>query len=109
MLQSFAPSEFAAGGIPPGETKCDMRILPSGSRIADEIRAARVNGPDTTVLSDTEIALASGVPAVRIESDISVGPMVSFFTTVQERVVVLSCFGDFRQVDEIGSTIDGCE
>jgi len=56
-----------------------------------------------TIVSEEEIALQSGQPGIKIELE-SMGLSVSVITEINERVVVLTCFGDFTLFDELAVT-----
>jgi hypothetical protein len=58
----------------------------------------------TTIISAQDIVLLSGQPGIRIEMD-NMGRSISVLTEIDQRVVVLTCFGDFAQFDEIAATL----
>ncbi len=61
-----------------------------------------------TIVSDDELILASGQPGIRMELE-SMGRSLSLITEVNERVVVLTCFGEFEPFDEIAVTLSASE
>lgn len=103
-LQSYPENKYI-GGEPfqQGDTKCDFYIRPPGASIAASIQEWK-SGPFTTVISEIEIDLRDGRPGTRIEIE-SMGHSVSLFTEINKRVVVLACFGDISQFDEISVTL----
>jgi hypothetical protein len=64
--------------------------------------------PTVTIVSEQEITLQSGKPGTRLEVD-SMGRSLSLITEVDERVVVLTCFGELEPFDEIAVTIGASE
>jgi hypothetical protein len=103
-LQSY-PEDKYIGGEPfqPGDTKCDLYIRPPDLSIADAIQQWK-SGPNTTVVSEQEVTLQSGELGTRIEVE-SMGQSISLFTVINERTVVLACFGELAPFDEIAVTI----
>jgi len=61
-----------------------------------------------TIVSEQEITLQSGKSGIKVEVD-SMGRSLSLITEVNERVVVLTCFGELEPFDEIAVTIDASE
>jgi hypothetical protein len=60
----------------------------------------------TTIVSEREVVLRSGEPGTRMEIN-NMGPVMVLFAEVNERTVVLTCFGDFTPFDEIATTLGG--
>ena len=108
ILQSY-PEDKYVGGEPfePGDTKCDLAIRPPDVSIADALHALR-SDPTVTIVAEREITLQSGKPGTRVEVD-SMGRSLSLITEVDERVVVLTCFGELAPFDEIAVTIGTSE
>jgi heat shock protein HslJ len=108
ILQSY-PEDKYIGGEPleEGDTKCDLFIQPLGMS-SDEVVDQMKSFPMTTILSEELFTLNSGQVANRLEID-SMGKSISVVAELGERVVVLTCFGDFFQVDEIAVTIFASE
>ena len=108
ILQSY-PEDKYVGGEPfdPGDTKCDLTIRPPDVSMADAIQSLR-SDPTVTIVSEQEITLRSGKPGMRVEVD-SMGRSLSLITEVNERVVVLACFGELEPFDEIAVTIGASE
>ena len=61
-----------------------------------------------TIVSKGEIVLQSGKPGTRLEVE-SMGRSLSLFTEINERVVVLTCFGELAPFDEIAVTLSANE
>jgi hypothetical protein len=71
--------------------------------VADLVTRVK-SDPGSTILSEEEIVLQSGLPGTRMEIE-SMGTALSLFTEVNELAIVLTCFGEFELFDEIASTI----
>ncbi len=105
-LQSYPEEKYIGGEArEPGDTKCDLTIRPEDVSLSDAIEAARTD-PMTTIISEQELALQSGEPGTRMEIN-NMGPAMVMYAKVNERTVVLICFGDFAPFDEIASTLGG--
>jgi hypothetical protein len=90
----------------PGDTKCDLFIRHD---ISSEDFIHQMKSNDTlTNISEAVIVLNSGQPGTRIELE-SMGRTISIVTEINERVVLLTCFGDFGLVDEIAVTLKASE
>jgi hypothetical protein len=65
-----------------------------------------------TIISEDQIVLNSGQPATQIEMNIemdNIGQSMLVITEINEKVIVLSCVGDFTKVDEIAVTLKTSE
>ena len=104
ILQSY-PEDKYIGGEPreEGDTKCDLNIRPEGSSLEDLIEQW-TSSSMTEILSDEPFLLAGGVEGRRFEID-SLGKSITFVAELEERLIVLSCFGNFDMVDEIAATL----
>jgi heat shock protein HslJ len=108
ILQSYPEDKYVGGeGREPGDTKCDLNIRPLGNTAADLIQQWKSN-PRSEIVSEGEMVLQSGQSGVRIEVE-SLGRSLSLITEVNERVVVLTCFGELAPFDEIALTIGAKE
>ena len=108
ILQSYPEDKYVGGGGQhPGDTKCDLTIRPPDISMADTVQALR-SDPAVTIVSEQEITLQSGKLGIRVEVD-SMGRSLSLITEVNERVVVLTCFGELEPFDEIAATIGASE
>ena len=108
ILQSYPEDKYAGGGGQhPGDTKCDLTIRPPDVDIASHIERLKSN-PDITIVSEQEIILQSGRSGTRLEV-VSMGPSLSLITEVNERIVVLTCFGELALFDEIAITLGANE
>ena len=108
ILQSY-PQDKYVGGEPrqPGDTKCDLTIHPPGTSVADVVQRLR-SSPRVTIVSEQEIALQSGRSGMRFEVE-SMGRSLSLITEINERAVVLTCFGELEPFDEIAVTLGASE
>jgi len=61
-----------------------------------------------TIISEDEIILNSGQPATKIDFK-SMGRSILVITEIDEKVVILTCFGDFSRFDEIAVTLKASE
>jgi hypothetical protein len=91
-----------------GDTKCDLNIRPAETSMAQLVQEMRTNTA-ITILSDVELTLASGEPGIKMEQESMAGRSLLLFTEVNERAVVLACYGDFTPFDEIALTIGASE
>jgi heat shock protein HslJ len=108
ILQSYPKDKYVGGeGLEPGDTKCDLSLRPEGESRTTLIDQWKSNEM-TTILSEEEIVLGSGEPAIRVELD-SLGRSNVVITEIGGRVVTLGCFGDFSQFGEIAGTIRSIE
>ena len=104
IFQSYPEDKYVGGeGREPGDTKCDLNIQPVGTTAGELIQRWESNEL-TTIVSDEEIILKSGLVGQRFIIE-SMGRSMTLLTEINNRAVVLTCFGDFTQVDEIASTI----
>jgi hypothetical protein len=108
ILQSYPQDKYVGGGRrQPGDTKCDLTIHPLGTSVADVVPRNR-SDPPVTIVSESEIVLRSGRTGKRFEVD-SMGRSLSLITEVNERAVVLTCFGELAPFDEIAVTLGASE
>jgi hypothetical protein len=103
-LQSYPEDKYVGGeAFQSGDTKCDLYIRPPDTNIGESIQEWK-SGPFTTVISENEIVLRDGNIGTKIEIE-SMGHSVSVFAEINERVVVLSCFGELDLFDQIAATL----
>jgi hypothetical protein len=108
ILQSYPEGKYIGGeAFQPLDTKCDLTIHPPDIDVASYIQQLK-SDPTVTIISEGEIILLSGLPGTRLEVD-SMGPSNSLVTEVNERVVVLTCFGDLAPFDDIAVTLSASE
>jgi heat shock protein HslJ len=108
ILQSFPEDKYVGGEArQPGDTKCDLNIRPPGTSVVDLIQQWKSN-PDTTMVSEQEIPLESGMTGTRIEVE-NMGRSLSMFIDVHERAVTLTCFGEFAPFDDIAGSLHESE
>jgi hypothetical protein len=104
ILQSFPEDKYVGGeALDPGDTKCDLNIRPPDFDVISYIQQLK-SDPTVTIVSEQEIVLPSGQPGIRLEVD-SIGRSISMITDVNERTVVLTCFGELTPFDEIAVTL----
>jgi len=102
-LQSYPENKYNGGEtLEPGDTKCDLFIRRDIS-VENFVHQMESNEA-ITILSESEIVLNSGQTGIRIEFD-SMGRSISVITEIDERAVLLTCFGDFSLIDEIAITL----
>jgi hypothetical protein len=108
ILQSYPEDKYIDGeGREEGDTKCDLNIRPEGDR-AEDLIAQWQSDAMTTIVSNDEFSFQSGLTGQRFVID-SMGRATIFIAELNQRVVLLTCFGDFSQVDEIAATLKGLE
>jgi heat shock protein HslJ len=108
ILQSYPEDKYIGGEArEPGDTKCDLTIRPPDFDVVSHIQGLK-SDPTVTIVSEQEIVLQSGKPGTRFEVD-SMGRSLSLFTEVNERVVVLTCFGELAPFDQIAVTLGAGE
>ncbi len=104
IFQSYPEDKYIGGeAFEPGDTKCDMNIRPSDVDLASYMQQI-TSSPTFIIISEAEITLSSGQPATRLEVD-SMGLSNSLITEINDRVVVLTCFGELAVFDEIAFTL----
>jgi heat shock protein HslJ len=89
-----------------GDTKCELIIHGPGHTTEMQLAQYRTPGI-TTIFSEEEIVLSSGKTATRLEVDIMGDLLTLVVAEVNTRVIVLQCFGDHSQFDDIALTIIG--
>ena len=82
-------------------------IHPLGTSVADVTPKNRAD-PPVTIISEREIVLQSGQMGKRFEID-GMGRSLSLIAEVNERAVVLTCFGELAPFDEIAVTLGASE
>ena len=108
IFSSYPEDKYVGGGMrESGDTKCDLNIRPQGEGADDLIQQWKSNDM-TTILSEQEINLSSGQPGFRFELN-NMGRANALITGINGRVIVLTCFGDFTQFDEITVTLKAIE
>jgi heat shock protein HslJ len=108
IFQSY-PEDKYVGGEPrqPGDTKCDLNIQPPGTNKAELLRQWKAN-PDTTIVSEEDVVLESGLVGIRLEAE-NRGRSLSMVIDVHERALALTCFGDLTPFDDIAATLSASE
>ena len=108
ILQSYPEDKYVGGEArEAGDTKCDLTIRPADVDLESHMQQLRSNST-ITIVSEDEIVLRSGMPGIRVEA-VSMGLSVSLITEVNERVVVLTCFGELAPFDEMAGTVSAAE
>ena len=104
VLQSYPQDKYIGGEArQPGDTKCDLTIHPPGTSVADVVQQLS-SSPRVTIVSEQEMVLHSGRSGIRREVE-SLGRSLSLYTEINERAVVLTCFGELAPFDEIAVTL----
>ena len=104
ILQSYPQDKYVGGEArQPGDTKCDLTVHPPEVSVADVLERIK-SDPHATIVSEREIVLHSGRSGTRREVE-SMGRSLSLYTEVNERAVVLTCFGEFAPFDQIAVTL----
>jgi heat shock protein HslJ len=108
ILQSYPEDKYIGGeAFAPGDTKCDLNIHPKGESAADLVAQWRADAM-TTIVSEAEFNSQTGLAGQRFVLD-SMGRATVFLFEINQRVVLLTCFGDFLPVDEIAATLQALE
>jgi hypothetical protein len=108
LFTSYPENKYVGGErSQPGDTKCDLTIHLPDISVAD-VAPKSSSDPPVTVVSEQEIVLQSGKPGTRFEVE-SMGRSLSLITEINERVVVLTCFGELAPFDQIGVTLGADE
>ena len=108
ILQSYPEDKYIGGEmLADGDTKCDLSIRPEGNRAEDLINQWKSDSM-TTIVSDEEFILQSGLTGWRFVID-SMGRATIFITEINQRITLLTCFGDFTRVNEIAATLKPLE
>lgn len=104
ILQSYSETKYVGGeALDLADTKCDLTNSPPDVDVTSYIQQLRSNST-VTIVSEDEIVLQSGRPGIRIEVE-SMGRSISLVTSINERVVVLTCFGELTPFDEFAVTL----
>jgi heat shock protein HslJ len=108
IFQSYPEDKYIGGeGREPRDTKCDLNIRPAGTH-AEELVQQWQSDSMTTIVSEEDFTLQSGLVGQRFVID-SMGRATAFITELNQRVVILTCFGNFTVVDEIAGTLKTSE
>jgi heat shock protein HslJ len=108
IFQSFPIDKYAGGEvIDPGDTKCDLNILSPDVNMTSYSQQLKASSA-VSIISEEEITLQSGLKAKRFEID-NMGRSILFITDLNDRAIVLTCFGDFTLVDKIANTLHAGE
>jgi len=108
ILQSYPEDKYVGGEArEAGDTKCDLYIDEPGARYTDVVLEIR-SQPETTIVSEQEILLTSGQPGIQLELE-SMGPAITLVSEIHERVIVLTCFGDFGLFKELAASLHASE
>lgn len=108
ILQSYPEDKYIGGEmLEEGDTKCDLNIRPEGDH-GEELIEQWKSDSTTTIVSEGEFILQSGLSGQRLVID-SMGRATVFIAEASQRVILLTCFGNFTQVDEIATTLNALE
>jgi len=108
IMQSYPEDKYIGGERrEERDTKCDLNIRSEGDQAEDLITQWQSDSM-TTIVSEEEFIFQSGLTGQRFVVD-SMGRATVFITEMNQRVVLLTCFGDFSLVDEIAATLKAAE
>ncbi|MGB2964497.1 MAG: hypothetical protein WBB69_10985 [Anaerolineales bacterium] len=104
IFQSYPENKYVGGeGFQPGDSKCDLNLRLEVAT-PEELLSEWASNSITTILSQEQVALASGLPGLRVELD-SMGKSLSMFTTIDGRVIALTCHAALEYFDEMANTL----
>jgi heat shock protein HslJ len=105
IFQSYPEDKYVGGeGLEPEDTKCDLNIQPAGTSVG-ELTQKWESNELTTIVSDEDVVLQSGLIGQRFIIE-SMGRSVAFVTEINNRAIVLSCFGNPEPFEEIANTLN---
>ena len=108
IFQSYPTDKYIGGeGFEPGDTKCDLNIRPEGESAEGVIQQWQSDSM-TSIVSEESFTLQTGLMGQRFVID-SMGRAIVFLTEVNQRIILLTCFGDFSPVDAIATTLNTLE
>jgi len=108
IFQSYPEDKYVGGeGLEPEDTKCDLNIQPAGTSAGKLIQQWESNEL-TTIVSDEDVVLQSGLIGQRFIIE-SMGRSVAFVTEINNRAIVLNCFGNPEPFEKIANTLSGFE
>lgn len=105
-----AATEGSQRTAPEDLTKFDLVIENSEDATLESALQARkdafANDPTSgNIVSEQEIILPSGIPAVRLEIEGRFSPALDFLFVVDGRTIILSGLGDFPLIEAIAQTV----
>ncbi|MCB0020657.1 MAG: hypothetical protein KDE09_22845 [Anaerolineales bacterium] len=109
-FQSWVSGPGGGDGIPEGGAKIDLGVTPDGTLTLDRALAtlrelyARPDS-DNELLGTKPLTLASGLPAVRVQTKSVFGESSYIFTVINGHQVNLGGIGDQAQVEQIAQTL----
>lgn len=104
IFLSYPEDKYVGGEVlESGDTKCDLSIRQQSESMDDLIQQWK-SSDMTTILSEQEIILSSGQSGLQFELD-SMGRSNILVTEINGRIIVLTCFGDFTQFNEIAVSL----
>ena len=108
IFQSYPEDKYVGGeGREPEDTKCDLNIQPAGISVGELIQKWESNEL-TTIVSDEDVVLQSGLIGQRFIIE-SMGRSFAFVTEINNRAIVLNCFGNPEPFEKIANTLSGFE
>jgi hypothetical protein len=104
IFQSYPEDNYVGGEIfQAGDTKCDLNIRPEGITV-EELLGNWQSDSTTTILSQEEVTLPSGLTGIRVQLE-GMGSSLAMVGEINDRTIVLICFGEFEPFDTIMETI----
>jgi heat shock protein HslJ len=108
IFTSYPTDKYVGGEVrEPGDTKCDLNIRPEDESTEGVIQQWQSDSM-TTIVSEDTFTLQTGLMSQRFVID-SMGRATVFLTEINQRIVLLTCFGDFTPVDAIATTLNTLE
>lgn len=108
IFSSYPPEKYIGGEArQAGDVKCDLN-LDHDERSIDDLLQQWASSALTTIVSEEEILLNSGNPG-RIFTIDSMGQSTTLVTEVHNRLVTLTCWGEFEDFKQIAVTLVGSE
>ena len=104
IFQSYPENKYVGGeGFQPGDSKCDLNLRLEAAT-PEELLSEWASNSITTIISQEQVALVSGLPGLRVELD-SMGRSLSMFTEINGRVIALTCYAALEYFDEMANTL----
>jgi hypothetical protein len=108
IFQSYPVDKYIGGeGFQAGDTKCDLNLRLEAAT-AEDLLTQWTSDSMTTILSQEEVILASGMTGLRVDLD-SRGSSLLMFTEINEGLIALTCYGAREYFDEIALTINSLD
>jgi len=102
ILFWYPEGKYVGGeSLQAGDAKCDLFIYPVGHTVAQEAENVRTD-PANQIFVETDLTLPSGLSAITLRYSAPLaGEVARMLTSVDDRVVTLTCFGDLSLFEDI--------